>query len=284
MKKEKRKGTAARPFGKRIAALQRSAGSLLCVGLDTDPQKLPLHLWGKKNGVLEFNRRIIEATKDVVCAYKINFAFYEVLGRDGWGVIERTRGLIPPSVHAIADAKRGDIGNSSSYYAAAILKTMDFDSVTVAPYMGRDSVEPFLQYDDKGVFLLALTSNEGAFDFQYRTGGRRRLFEEVVSAAQQWNGARNLGFVVGATKSADIRAVRTLAPDAPFLVPGIGAQGGSIDDVVRYGSTADGYGVLINASRSVLYASSGRNFADAARAECLRLNAAIGAARTAHAR
>jgi orotidine-5'-phosphate decarboxylase len=241
--------------------------------------KIPAHLRTKKNGVLEFNKRIIDATKDIVCAYKINFAFYETLGAEGWAIIEKTRSIIPSSILTIADAKRGDIGNSSGYYADAILNRLDFDSITVAPYMGIDSVQPFLHNEKRGVFLLALTSNSGAYDFQYAKVGKRRLFEEVVVTSQQWTDKNNLGFVVGATKSKDIASVRRLAPNAPLLVPGIGAQGGSINDVVTYGCTKDGYGVLINASRSILYASSGKDFATAARAESERLNTEVNNAR-----
>jgi len=266
-------------FRTRISSLQRQSGSLLCVGLDTDPAKIPAHLRTKKNGVTEFNKRIIDATKDIVCAYKINFAFYETMGKEGWTIIEKTRSMIPSSILTIADAKRGDIGNSTGYYAEAILNRLDFDSITVAPYMGVDSVQPFLQNEDKGVFLLALTSNNGAYDFQYTKIGKRRLFEEVVVTSQHWTDKNNLGFVVGATKAKDIASVRKLAPHAPFLVPGIGAQGGSIRDVVSYGCTKDGFGVLINASRSILYASSGKDFAAAARTESERLNAEINSAR-----
>ncbi len=259
-------------FSNKLFSIQKKSNSLLCVGLDTDPKKIPVHLRSKKNGVLEFNKQVIEATKEFASAYKINFAFYEVMGKNGWAIIEKTRALLPTSAISIADAKRGDIGNSSSYYADAILNKMEFDSITVAPYMGKDSVLPFLGNKNKGVFLLALTSNQGAFDFQYKKIGNKRLFEEVVTISQQWNTNNNLGFVVGATKSTDIRAVRKLASDVPFLVPGIGAQGGSVEDVIRHGCTNDGFGVLINASRSILYASSGKDFAEAARSEALKLN------------
>jgi len=258
-------------FSQRLRKIQQRCGSLLCIGLDTDPKKIPAHLQSKKNGVLAFNKQIIEATKDLVCAYKINFAFYEALGKEGWTIIEKTRAMIPSSLFAIADAKRGDIGNSSLYYAHAILNTMGFDAITVAPYMGDDSVTPFLQWKEKGVFLLALTSNEGAYDFQYKKVGNRRLFEEVVITSQQWTKNENLGFVVGATKSKDIQAVRRLAPTAPFLVPGIGAQGGNLEEVIRYGCTPDGLGVIINASRSILYASGKKDFAEAARSEASQM-------------
>ncbi|MDD8017661.1 MAG: orotidine-5'-phosphate decarboxylase [Bacteroidota bacterium] len=258
-------------FTKRIISIQKKSNSLLCVGLDTDQKKIPSHLQSKKSGMLEFNKQIINATKDFACAYKINFAFYEALGKEGWTIVEKTRASIPSSIITIADAKRGDIGNSSAYYANAILNEMGFDSITVAPYMGKDSVQPFLQWENKGVFLLALTSNEGALDFQYKKIGKKRLFEEVVAQSQQWTDKQNLGFVVGATKTKDIQSVRKLAPAAPFLVPGVGTQGGNIDDVIKYGCTNDGFGVVINASRSVLYASSGKDFADVAGKETERL-------------
>lgn len=266
-------------FNSKLLSSQKKSRSLLCIGLDTDRKKLPVHLQSKKNGILEFNRRIIEATSEFVCAYKINFAFYELLGKAGWEIIEKTKALVPSRALTIADAKRGDIGNSSSYYADAILNKLNFDSITVAPYMGKDSVEPFMQWKEKGVFLLALTSNEGAMDFQMKKNGRRKLFEEVVLTSQQWNIRHNLGFVVGATRAKDIHRVRMLAPDIPFLVPGIGAQGGSLKDVVQYGCTNDGFGVLINASRSILYASSGKNFAEAARAEAEKLTNEINSLR-----
>ena len=259
-------------FSQRLLSIQQKTNSLLCVGLDTDIKKIPTHLQSKKNGILEFNKQIIAATKDIACSYKINFAFYESLGKEGWSIIEKTRALIPSSILTIADAKRGDIGNTSSQYAHAILNNMDFDSVTVAPYMGKDSVQPFLEDEKKGVFLLALTSNQGAFDFQYLHTGKKRVFEEVVTTSQKWTTKKNLGFVVGATKAQDIRTVRKLAPLIPFLVPGIGAQGGSVKDVIQYGCTKDGFGVLINASRSILYASDGKDFSEAARSEALKLN------------
>lgn len=258
-------------FQKRVHKIQSKTQSLLCVGLDTDPKKIPQHLRSKKNGVLEFNKQIINATKDIACAYKMNFAFYEAMGKEGWSIIEKTRALIPSSVLTIADAKRGDIGNSSGYYANAIFRTLGFDSVTVSPYMGKDSVQPFLEDKNKGVFLLALTSNTGAYDFQYKTFGRKCLFEEVVIVSQRWTKHHNLGFVVGATTSAEIRTVRKLAKNIPFLVPGVGAQGGRVEDVIKFGCTKDGFGILINSSRNILYSSGGKDFADAARSEALKL-------------
>ena len=259
-------------FTKKLLRAQQKNNSLLSVGLDTDIKKIPLHLRTNKNGIVEFNKQIIDATNDITCGYKINFAFYEALGKEGWTIIEKTRAMIPSSIITIADAKRGDIGNTSAYYANAILNEMNFDSITVAPYMGKDSVEPFLQWNNKGVFLLALTSNQGAFDFQYQKTGKKRLFEEVVIKSQKWTTNNNLGFVVGATKSKDIQSVRKLAPHIPFLVPGIGAQGGSVEDMIKFGCTKDGLGVLINSSRNILYASNGKDFAVAARSEALKLN------------
>ncbi|MCK9407961.1 MAG: orotidine-5'-phosphate decarboxylase [Bacteriovoracaceae bacterium] len=259
-------------FISKLTSIQQQANSLLCVGLDTDAQKIPVQLRTRPHGFLEFNKRIIDATADLACAYKINFAFYESLGKKGWQIMEQTLAFIPSSIITIADAKRGDIGNTSTQYAKAILQDMGFDSITVAPYMGKDSVQPFLEHKEKGVFLLALTSNQGAFDFQYKKIGKNRLFEEVVTQSQHWTNQHNLGFVVGATKSNEIRTVRLLAPDIPFLVPGIGAQGGSVEDVIRYGCMNNGLGVLINASRSILYASQGKDYSAAARSEALKLN------------
>lgn len=259
-------------FYQRIHSIQKKKNSLLCIGLDTDATKLPAHLRPSIRSMVEFNKAIIEATKDVASAYKINFAFYEALGADGWKLIEKTRALIPSSILTIADAKRGDIGNTSKQYADAIFKSLDFDSITVAPYMGKDSVQPFLEDSTKGVFLLALTSNSGAFDFQYQHIGKKRLFEVVISASREWTVNGNLGFVVGATKSTDIRVARLLAPDHPFLVPGVGAQGGSVADVIKFGCTKDGFGVIINASRSILYASKGKDFAEVSRSEAIKLN------------
>jgi orotidine-5'-phosphate decarboxylase len=258
-------------FSSKLTSIQQRSNSLLCVGLDTDIQKLPESMRSRPHAVLEFNKRIIDATKDLVSAYKINFAFYEMLGKKGWQIMNHTLKFIPSSVITIADAKRGDIGNTSAQYAKAILQEMEFDAITVAPYMGKDSVQPFLEDPAKGVFLLALTSNAGAFDFQYKKIGKKRLFEEVVTQSQRWAEHDNLGFVVGATKSKDIRTVRTLAPEIPFLVPGVGAQGGSVKEVIKYGCTGDGNGVLINASRSILYASPEKDFPQAARSEALKL-------------
>ncbi|HLP14948.1 MAG TPA: orotidine-5'-phosphate decarboxylase [Bacteroidota bacterium] len=267
-------------FTDKLKSIQQTNDSLLCVGLDTDIQKIPDFLRARPDAQLEFNRRIIDATQDLVCAYKINFAFYEAWGARGWKTIEETIKHIPSSIITIADAKRGDIGNSSSYYANAILNEMGFDSVTVAPYMGRDSVEPFLASDEKGVFLLALTSNEGARDFQMlKVGPQRRLFEEVIKKSLKWNTKKNLGYVVGATRASELKAVRALAPHLPLLIPGVGAQGGDLKNVVRYGCDANGDLAIVNASRSILYASKQDDFASASRLEAARLRDAMNSVR-----
>jgi orotidine-5'-phosphate decarboxylase len=266
-------------FTDKLKSIQEQNDSILCVGLDTDPAKLPASLRGRPDAQLEFNKGIIDATRDLVCAYKINFAFYESFGPRGWDTIVETVKHIPSSIITIADAKRGDIGNSSTYYANGILKDMSFDSITVAPYMGRDSVEPFLYSEEKGVFLLALTSNEGARDFQMLKTGQRRFFEEVVRKSLKWNVKKNLGYVVGATKASELKTVRAMAPTVPLLIPGVGAQGGDLKNVVRFGCDRNGELAIVNASRSVLYASKGDDFAGAARLEAGRLRDAMNSVR-----
>jgi orotidine-5'-phosphate decarboxylase len=266
-------------FTDKVKSIQEQNDSLLCVGLDTDIEKLPQSMRGRSGAQLEFNKSIIDATHDLVCAYKINFAFYEAYGARGWDTIIETIKHIPSSIVTIADAKRGDIGNSSSSYAKAILGEMRFDSITVSPYMGRDSVEPFLYSEEKGVFLLALTSNDGARDFQMLKTGRRRLFEEVVRKSLKWNEKKNIGYVVGATKASELKTVRAMAPTVPLLIPGVGAQGGDINSIVRYGCDMNGELAIVNASRSVLYASKGDDFAGAARLEAGRLRDAMNSIR-----
>ena len=251
--------------------------SYLCVGLDTDIRKLPRHLLAEPDPVFTFNRTIIDATVDLAVAYKPNIAFYEAQGPRGWESLQKTLDYIPEDCFTIADAKRGDIGNTSGLYARTFFEAsaagLDFDSVTVAPYMGHDSVMPFLDYAGKWVILLALTSNAGSADFQRQAVGEQELFEAVIETAQTWVGAdsyERLMFVVGATQAAELSRVRELAPKHFLLVPGVGAQGGSLADVSRNGLTPDG-GLLINASRSILYASSGTDFAEKARTEALAL-------------
>lgn len=258
-----------------FANIQRKR-SFLCVGLDTDIQKIPEFLFDEsQDSIFTFNKAIIDATADLCVAYKPNLAFYESLGLQGWEALERTVDYIRenyPDQFVIADAKRGDIGNTSSMYARTFLSNMDFDAVTVAPYMGEDSVTPFLTYEDKWVILLALTSNTGAFDFQFieeaLTG--EKLYEKVLKESQKWGTTDNLMYVVGATKAEMLEGIRTLVPNHFLLVPGVGAQGGSLQEVARYGMNAQ-CGLLVNSSRQILYASSGSDFADAARAETLKV-------------
>lgn len=251
--------------------------SYLCVGLDTDVRKLPRHLRSEPDPVFAFNRAIIDVTADLAVAYKPNIAFYEAQGPLGWESLQKTLAYIPKTCFTIADAKRGDIGNTSGLYARTFFDPeaagLDFDSVTVAPYMGHDSVMPFLEYADKWVILLALTSNPGSADFQRQPVGEQELFETVLETAQSWVGPdshERLMFVVGATQAAGLSRVRQLAPKNFLLVPGVGAQGGSLADVSRHGLTPDG-GLLVNASRSILYASDGPDFAERARAEAQAL-------------
>lgn len=247
--------------------------SFLCVGLDTDLSRIPEHLKNTEDPVFEFNKAIIDATKDFCVAYKPNIAFYEAMGVKGWQSLEKTLNYIPKNIFTIADAKRGDIGNTSNLYAKTFFDTYNFDSVTVAPYMGSDSVEPFLSYDNKWVILLALTSNMGANNFQQLdlTNGKK-VFEQVIDTSQQWGSNQNLMYVVGATRGEAIGEVRKAAPNHFFLVPGVGAQGGSLADVVKYGMTSD-CDLLVNSSRGIIYASSGDDFAEAASREAQKIQA-----------
>lgn len=246
--------------------------SYLCVGLDTDAAKIPSFLRSKKDGILLFNKHIIDATKDYTVAYKINTAFYECLGKEGWDIMEETLSYIPKDIFTIADAKRGDIDNTSRMYARTFFERYHFDSITVAPYMGEDSVKPFLEYAGKTVFLLALTSNKGGKDFQYMREGGKTLYQKVIEKGQKWaeDMPGNLGFVVGATRAEYVAEIRALAPNACFLVPGVGAQGGDLHAVCEAGKTDLG-GLLINASRSILYASNDENFSENAKIEARNL-------------
>jgi orotidine-5'-phosphate decarboxylase len=247
--------------------------SYLCVGLDTDPARLPKHLLKHPNPVLEFNRRIIEATAPYCVAYKPNTAFYEALGPVGWETLRQTLEMIPRSHFSIADAKRGDIGNTSKMYAKAFFDDMRADAITVAPYMGADSVMPFLDFEGKWVVLLALTSNSGSQDFQVLKVDEEEeelLYERVIRASQEWATPDQLMYVVGATQTTELENVRRLAPDHFLLVPGIGAQGGSLEEVSKWGMNKS-CGLLVNASRSILYASDGEDFAEAAAAEARRM-------------
>ncbi len=251
-------------FLEKIIAAQRTNRSYLCVGLDTDLNKLPDILKKEKDPVAAFNKAIIEATKDLACAYKPNLAYYEANGAKGLESVTATLEAIPEHIFTIADVKRGDIGSTSDQYAIAFQKTIPFDCVTLSPYMGFDSVEVFLKDESKGAFFLGLTSNPGARDFQYlELASGKKLYEQVTETVNKWNEPkRNCGLVVGATKPSELEALRNLAPDLPFLIPGVGAQGGSLEEVLK----ANGNGVaLINASRSITYASKGSDFAEAAR-------------------
>ena len=239
--------------------------SYLCVGLDTDIAKIPVHLQSHPDAVFEFNRHIIDATKDFCVSYKINTAFYEALGTKGWEALEKTVHYIPDTHFKIADAKRGDIGNTSSQYAKAFFETMPFDAITVAPYMGSDSVQPFLAYKDKWAIVLGLTSNAGAADFELQPCSNERLYEKVIKTVAQWGTPDNLMFVIGATRAEEFANIRSIAPEHFYLVPGVGAQGGSLKDISEKALTKDG-GLLVNASRAIIYASSKEDFAQAAQA------------------
>ena len=248
--------------------------SFLCVGLDTDINKIPEHILNiSDDPIFDFNVEIIKATADLCVAYKPNLAFYESIGLAGWDALERTVNFIRaeyPDQFIIADAKRGDIGNTSAMYARTFFGNMDVDAVTVAPYMGEDSVLPFLMYENKWVILLALTSNKGAFDFQYMEENGEKLFEKVLKTSQQWASAEKMMYVVGATKAEMLSDIRKIIPNHFLLVPGVGAQGGSLSEVAQYGLN-DMCGLLVNSSRQILYASTEADFKDAARNEAKRL-------------
>ena len=253
--------------------LIREKRSFLCIGLDTDIEKIPTHIKGLPDPLFEFNKQIIDATIDLAIAYKPNLAFYEYHGSKGWQSLEKTIAYLNKykgKVFTIADAKRGDIGNTSKQYARAFFTTLDFDAITVAPYMGSDSVQPFMTYENKWVILLALTSNKGADDFQNLDMEGRMLFEQVIEKSSKWGSPDNMMYVVGATQAVMLERIRKLVPDHFLLVPGVGAQGGSLEEVVKYGMNRD-CGLIVNASRSILFASSGNDFADRARDEALKL-------------
>jgi orotidine-5'-phosphate decarboxylase len=241
--------------------------SYLCVGLDTDLNKIPPHLLQSEDPVFEFNKAIIDVTKDLCVAYKPNIAFYEAMGPKGWRSLEKTLDYIPSTHFTIADAKRGDIGNTSKLYAKAFFEQMNFDSVTVAPYMGEDSVMPFLEFENKWVILLALTSNKGSQDFQFIQSAKdgQPLYEKVMRRAMKWGSPGNLMFVTGATHPEKFEELRSISPDNFFLVPGIGAQGGDLEGVSNFGIN-DHVGLLVNSSRSIIYAGQGEDFAEKANA------------------
>jgi orotidine-5'-phosphate decarboxylase len=256
-----------------LVAQIKKKKSFLCVGLDTDLEKVPPHLLEMEDPIFEFNKAIIDATHDLCVAYKPNMAFYEAYGLKGWKSLERTIAYLNeayPEQFTIADAKRGDIGNTSTRYAKAFFEEMEFDAITIAPYMGKDSVEPFLAFEDKHAILLALTSNAGAFDFQTKKVGDTELYKTVLHTSLDYKGANNLMYVVGATKTEYLREIRKIVPDHFLLVPGVGAQGGNLADVCTYGLNEQ-IGLLINSSRGIIYASREKDFAKAARVKAIEL-------------
>ena len=248
--------------------------SYLCVGLDTDITKIPKHLLTESDPVFTFNKEIIDATKDLCVAYKINTAFYEALGLKGWEAMEKTVHYIGDEHFKIADAKRGDIGNTSDQYAKAFFETMPFDSITVAPYMGEDSVKPFLQHTGKWAIVLGLTSNKGANDFELQQTGDGLLYEKVLQTVSKWGTPDNLMFVIGATQADEFINIRKLTPDHFYLVPGVGAQGGSLKEISEKAMNKD-CGILVNASRAIIYASVGKDFAETARKVALQYKQAM---------
>lgn len=245
----------------------RKKQSYLCVGLDTDPAKIPAHLSSEEDPIFAFNKAIIDATLPYCVAYKINTAFYEAQGLKGWAALEKTVNYIPSTHFKIADAKRGDIGNTSTQYAIAFLKQLPFDAITIAPYMGEDSVKPFLQFEGKWAIVLGLTSNSGAHDFELNIlESGERLYEKVIKTVSSWGTSENLMFVVGATRSDEFINLRSIAPDHFFLVPGVGAQGGSLSEISQKAMNND-VGLLVNSSRDIIFASGGEDFAIAAAAK-----------------
>lgn len=250
--------------------------SYLCVGLDTDISRIPVHLRSRPDAIVEFNRQIIDATKDLCVSYKLNTAFYEAMGKKGWEAMEETVHYIPSTHFKIADAKRGDIGSTSSQYAKAFFETIPFDAITVAPYMGEDSIRPFLEYENKWTIVLGLTSNKGAGDFEMlrvhnesgnneMNGTTEYVYEKVLSTVSRWGTTNNLMFVAGATQASELANIRRIIPDHFLLVPGVGFQGGSLEDVSEHGMNSD-CGLLVNASRTIIYAGSEENYLTEARA------------------
>jgi orotidine-5'-phosphate decarboxylase len=261
-------------FIDKLLEASRTNNSLLCVGLDPDPQKLPV------DNVLEFNKAIIDATADMVCAYKPNLAFYEAMGIRGLQILKKTVAYIPKNIPVIGDAKRGDIGNTAAAYAKALFEYYKFDAVTVSPYLGFDSIEPFLDYKHGGVFVLCRTSNKSAGDFQDLVDNfGMKFYQSVAMRAEEWNKEGNVGLVVGATYPEELREVRKMCPEMPILIPGIGAQGGDIELSVKYGTNARKEKAIISASRQVLYASRGPDYAKAARKAATELRDSINRAR-----
>ena len=249
----------------------KSKRSFLCVGLDPDINKIPKYLLDLEDPIFEFNKQIINATKDLCVAYKPNIAFYESMGVSGWNSLKKTLDYIPENIFTIADAKRGDIGNTSKMYAKLFFKNLNFDAITVSPYMGSDSVIPFLKYNHKWVVLLSLTSNNGSLDFQKTKDEEgKQLYEKVLETSRKWGTNKNMMYVVGANRSEQLSEVRVIIPNHFLLVPGVGAQGGSLEEVAKYGMN-DECGLLVNSSRGIIYASTEIDFAEKSRQEAQKL-------------
>lgn len=259
-------------FREKLAAVSATKQTILCVGLDTDAALLPVGFDKTPAGMTAFNRAIIESTRDFAAAYKINVAFYEQYGSEGWRSLEETRSLLPDDAIAIADAKRGDMGNTNNAYAKTFYQTLNFDSVTASPYLGYDSVEAFMQYEDKLTFVLALTSNPGSADFQKLKIGGEPLYRKVIERCREYSGSGEVGFVVGATHPSELAEIRSYAPDAVLLIPGVGTQGGKPSEVMAANGGAP---ALVNVSRQIIYASSGEDFAEKARQAAQRFAAEL---------
>ena len=257
-----------------IRKSNRDRDSLLCVGLDVNPEKIPFHIMEGSDPIFTFNKRIIEATSDLVMAYKPNLAFYEALGQEGWDILRRTVDTIPEGIFKIGDAKRGDIGSTAQRYAKALFD-LGFDIVTVNPYLGWDSISPFVEKEEKGIFILCLTSNPSSRDFQYLMIEGKPLYHYIAEKAVEWNQNQNCGLVVGATHPEELQTIRDIAGNLPFLIPGIGAQGGDLEASVMAGTDAMGEMAVINSSRGIIYASKGKDFAEAARREAENLRNSI---------
>lgn len=257
-------------FSEKLKLSVENSGGILCVGLDPDLDRLPEGLSRTPEGALDFTRAVIEATLPFTAAYKLNLAFFEAMGERGWRTLAETRKAIPGDRLSIADGKRGDIGNSARFYAKAIFDGLDFDAATISPYMGEDSATPFIERQDKGAFILTLTSNRGAADFQF-SGGETPLFETVARKAVQWNRLNNIGLVAGATQAEHLSRLRKIAPELPFLIPGIGAQGGDLEAVAANALRGFPGSGLINSSRGIIFASGGDDFAEAAASAAQKL-------------
>jgi orotidine-5'-phosphate decarboxylase len=258
-------------FVEKLLNISKKNNSLLCVGLDTDIEKVPRLLLKKEDPVFAFNKKIIDATSDLVCAYKPNLAFYEAIGIKGWEALQKTCEYIPKDIPLILDAKRGDIGNTSRMYAKAIFEDLKGDAVTVSPYLGEDSISPFLKYEDKCAFILCLTSNQGAQDFQLQKIEDKPLYELVAEKILQWNEKGNCGLVVGATYPDQLKKIREIVGKLPILIPGIGAQKGDLEKTIRFGTDKQGNLAIINSSRGIIYASDDDDFADRAREKAKKL-------------